>query len=99
LSAWYVLVLACGLGAFSIAAWFAMRASLDHAIEDELQDRVRGVSTFMRNQIASLSVPEIRDEFREHSVLGPGRRPLPGLRRNGSMAISVGRFGERKCDD
>jgi len=72
LSAWYVLVLACGLGAFSVAAWFAMRASLDHAIEDELQDRVRGVALFMEHQIASLSVPEIRDEFREHSVLGPG---------------------------
>ena len=26
----------------------------------------------MNGQIASLSVPEIRDEFREHSVLGPG---------------------------
>lgn len=72
LSAWYVLVLACGLGAFSVAAWFAMRASLDHAIEDELQDRVRGVALFMEHQIASLSVPEIREEFREHSVLGPG---------------------------
>jgi heavy metal sensor kinase len=26
----------------------------------------------MERQIASLSIPEIRDEFREHSVLGPG---------------------------
>src|SRR5689334_5045043 len=49
-----------------------MRASLYHAIDDELRDRVRGVATFMDGQIASLSVPEIRDEFREHSVLGPG---------------------------
>src|SRR5690242_13874971 len=49
-----------------------MGASLYHAIDDELRDRVRGVATFMDGQIASLSVPEIRDEFREHSVLGPG---------------------------
>jgi signal transduction histidine kinase len=49
-----------------------MRASLYHAIDDELRDRVGGVATFMNLQIASLSVPEIRDEFREHSVLGPG---------------------------
>jgi len=72
LAAWYFLVFACGLGAFSVGAWFAMRASLLHAIDDELRDRVRGVATFMERQIASLSVPEIRDEFREHSVLGPG---------------------------
>jgi heavy metal sensor kinase len=57
---------------FSIAAWFAMRASVYHAIDDELRDRVRGVAKFMENQISALSIPEIRDEFREHSVLGPG---------------------------
>jgi heavy metal sensor kinase len=72
LAAWYFLVLGCGLAAFSIAAWFAMRASIYHAIDGELRDRVRGVAKFMDLQIASLSIPEIRDEFREHSVLGPG---------------------------
>src|SRR6266436_7984453 len=72
LAAWYFLVFAYGLGAFGVGAWFAMRASLLHAIDDELRDRVRGVATFMDRQIASLSIPEIRDEFREHSVLGPG---------------------------
>jgi heavy metal sensor kinase len=72
LAAWYSGVFACGLAAFSIAAWFAMRASVYHAIDDELRDRVQGVARFMENQIASLSLPEIRDEFREHSVLGPG---------------------------
>lgn len=72
LAAWYFLVFACGLAVFSVAAWFAMRASLYHAIDDELRDRVGGVTSFMEHQISSLSVPEIRDEFREHSVLGPG---------------------------
>src|SRR5215471_8690616 len=72
LAAWYFLVLGCGLGAFSIMAWFAMQASIYHAIDDELRDRARGVTKFMDLQTASLSVPEIRDEFREHSVLGPG---------------------------
>jgi heavy metal sensor kinase len=72
LSAWYFLVFAGGIAAFSIAAWFAMRASLYHAIDEALEDRVRGVQTFMQKQISSLSIPEIRDEFREHSVLGPG---------------------------
>jgi hypothetical protein len=72
LSAWYFAVFTCGLAAFGITAWFGMRASLFHAIDDELQDRVRGVTKFMENQISALSIPEIRDEFREHSVLGPG---------------------------
>jgi len=72
LAAWYFVVFACGLGAFSVAAWFAMRASVYHAVDDELRDRVRGVQSFMNRQISSLSIPEIRDEFREHSVLGPG---------------------------
>ena len=72
LAAWYFLVFACGIAAFSIAAWFAMRASLYHATDEALQDRVRGVQSFMEHQIGSLSVVEIKDEFREHSVLGPG---------------------------
>lgn len=72
LAAWYFLVFACGIAVFSIATWFAMRASIYHAIDNELRDRVRGVENFMKLQIAALSIPEIRDEFREHSVLGPG---------------------------
>ena len=72
LATWYSLVLAAGLALFSVAAWFGMRASLYHAFDDELRDRVKGVQKFMDMQISALSVPEIRDEFREHSVLGPG---------------------------
>jgi len=72
LAAWYFLVLGLGLAAFSVVAWYAARASIYHAIDDELRDRVRGVAKFMDLQTASLSLPEIRDEFREHSVLGPG---------------------------
>jgi heavy metal sensor kinase len=49
-----------------------MRAAVYHAIDDELRDRVQGVRAFMDRQISALSIPEIRDEFREHSVLGPG---------------------------
>ena len=49
-----------------------MRGTVYHAIDDELRDRVQGVQKFMDRQISSLSIPEIRDEFREHSVLGPG---------------------------
>lgn len=72
LAAWYAVVFAGGLAVFSLAVWFAMRATVYHAIDDELRDRVQGVRAFMDRQISSLSIPEIRDEFREHSVLGPG---------------------------
>src|SRR5437773_11869697 len=72
LTAWYLAMLALGLTVFGIGSWFAMRASAFHTIDDELQDRIHGVENFMQLQIASLSPIEIRDEFREHSVLGPG---------------------------
>lgn len=72
LTGWYLLILLMGLAAFGIGSWFAMRASAFHTIDDELRDRIRGVEKFMEVQIASLSTIEIRDEFREHSVLGPG---------------------------
>ena len=72
LTSWYFAVLALGLSAFGMAAWFAMSASLHNAIDDSLRDRVQGVKRFMDEQISALSIVEIRDEFREHSVLGPG---------------------------
>jgi heavy metal sensor kinase len=65
-------MLAVGLGLFGIGSWFAMRASAFDTIDEELEDRIRGVEKFMQLQIAALSPAEIRDEFREHSVLGPG---------------------------
>jgi heavy metal sensor kinase len=72
LTAWYLVMLAFGLGLFGIGSWFAMRASAFDTINEELEDRIRGVEKFMKLQIAALSPVEIRDEFREHSVLGPG---------------------------
>jgi heavy metal sensor kinase len=72
LTAWYLAMLALGLAVFGVGSWFAMRASAFHTIDEELEDRIGGVEKFMRIQIASLSPAEIRDEFREHSVLGPG---------------------------
>ena len=72
LAAWYSLVFACGIAGFGVAAWFAMRASLYHAIDEGLEERVRGVQAFMERQIAALPMPELSDEFHEHPALGPG---------------------------
>ncbi len=38
LAAWYALVFACGLAAFSVAAWFAMQASLYHGTLSKSSD-------------------------------------------------------------
>jgi heavy metal sensor kinase len=72
LTAWYSAVLAISLAIFGVFAWFAVRQILFHAVDETLGDRVEGVRHFMEAQIGALSVEEIRDEFKEHSVLGPG---------------------------
>jgi heavy metal sensor kinase len=72
LAVWYSVVLALALIAFGGVSWIAIRHALFHTVDETLRDRVAGVRTFMEHQIGALSVEEIRDEFKEHSVLGPG---------------------------
>src|SRR5688572_6552880 len=72
LAVWYSAVLALALVAFGVVFWIAVRHVLFRTVDDTLRDRVEGVRTFMNHQIGALSVEEIRDEFKEHSVLGPG---------------------------
>jgi heavy metal sensor kinase len=72
LAVWYSAVLALALVAFGGVSWIAVRHVLFHTADETLRDRVEGVRKFMNEQIGALSVEEIRDEFKEHSVLGPG---------------------------
>ncbi len=72
LTIWYSAVLALALMVFAGLSWVAVRHVLFHTVDETLRDRVEGVRTFMDHQIGALSVEEIRDEFKEHSVLGPG---------------------------
>src|SRR5882724_7623599 len=72
LTAWYSAVLATALVAFGVLSWVAIRHVLLHTVDETLMDRVEGVRRFMEDQIGALSVEEIRGEFKEHSVLGPG---------------------------
>ncbi|MBI3695931.1 MAG: HAMP domain-containing protein [Acidobacteria bacterium] len=71
LTVWYTAVLGFALLAFAAGTWLAMRHSLYAAVDDSLRDRAEGVRRFMYAQIEALSIEEIRDEFKEHSVLGP----------------------------
>ena len=72
LSIWYFTALFLVLLAFGIGTWMTMRRSLYETMDDTLRDRINGVRKFMEVQIEALSLEEIRQEFREHSVLGPG---------------------------
>ena len=72
LTAWYLAMLAVGLALFGVGSWFAIRASAFHTIDEELQDRIQGVEKFMQLQNAELDSDDIRDEFQEQAVLGPG---------------------------
>ncbi len=72
LSAWYFATLLVALILFGIGTWLAMRRSIYETVDNTLQDRVQGVRQFMEVQLEALALEEVRDEFHEHSVLGPG---------------------------
>lgn len=72
LAVWYFAIIAASLSVFGAGSLFAIKSSLYHSIDDSLSDRIQGIRRFMALQISALSINEIRDEFREHSILGPG---------------------------
>ncbi len=72
LSLWYAAVLGLALLAFGAVVWWAVQHSLHHAIDETLRDRVGGIREFIAAHESWLTLEELQDEFREHSVLGPG---------------------------
>jgi heavy metal sensor kinase len=72
LTAWYSAVLALALLTFGVAGWVAVQRVLFQSVDQELRVRAEGIRRFMEHQIGALSIAEIRDEFKEHSVVGPG---------------------------
>lgn len=66
LAGWYFLVLAGGMLAFSIVAWFAMRASLYQAIDSRLRDRADNLRIFLQ-VITTLPGNEMAEELEEHA--------------------------------
>ena len=71
LTVWYGLFIAVSLTLFAGGFWLSLRHHLYSATDEILEERAEGVEAFLRDQTASLSADEIRDEFREHAVLGP----------------------------
>ena len=72
LTLWYGGVLGLAIAVFGLGVWFSMQHSLYEAVDESLRDRVEGVRRFIEQESTWLTLDEIRDEFREHSVLGPG---------------------------
>ncbi|MBI1356819.1 MAG: HAMP domain-containing protein [Acidobacteria bacterium] len=72
LALWYGGVLGLALTVFGLSVWFSIEHSLYDAVDESLRDRVEGVRRFIEQESSWLTLDEIRDEFREHSVLGPG---------------------------
>ncbi len=72
LTLWYGVALLAALLLFGAAMWFGVRHSMYHAVDESLRDRVQGVTRFIEQESQWLTLEEMRDEFREHSVLGPG---------------------------
>jgi len=72
LTTWYAGVMLAGLTLFAVSVWFVLNRSLYETIDESLEDRVSGVRRFVQDHTEAFSLDEIREEFREHSVLGPG---------------------------
>ena len=71
LAAWYFLVFAAGILAFSLISWFAMRASLYGAIDDGLRDRADSLAVFLQ-EISLLPGNGMEEELQEHALPAPG---------------------------
>ena len=71
LTAWYLAVLAIGLGIFGVSSWYGMRTIAFHTVDEELLDRIQDVEKFLEQQDPARSLSEIGAELREHSRLGP----------------------------
>lgn len=72
LTLWYAGIMALALLSFGGGVWFALNHSLYHAIDESLRDRVEGIRQFIEVQTGWLTLAGMQEEFREHSVLGPG---------------------------
>ena len=71
LAIWYFVSLAAILALVAIGSWFAVRASIYHAIDDVLRQRIPGVQQFLDAQ-SGMSPAELNEELEESSDLAVG---------------------------
>lgn len=71
LTAWGFIMLSATLAVMGISGWFAMRASLYSAIDNDLENRLLDVEHFLQSQ-PDLSRDAVRNELGNRSSLGMG---------------------------
>lgn len=71
LAIWYFVSLAAILAVVAIGSWFAVRASIYHAIDEVLRQRIPGVQQFLDAQ-AGATPNELNEELEESSDLAVG---------------------------
>jgi heavy metal sensor kinase len=67
LTLWYVTILLTSLVVFGVSVWISMHRSIQHAVDDELRERLSGVSRFFTGLLSSGAEEDIEREFEEHS--------------------------------
>jgi heavy metal sensor kinase len=72
LTLWYFAVQAVTFAAFGIGIFFAVRAGVHDAIDEDLRQRLQGIRRFMDHVGEGFSEEDLADELREHSGLRPG---------------------------
>ena len=71
LTAWYLGVLAVGLGVFSVSSWYGLRTIAFRTVDEELEDRIHDVEKFLEQEDQTRSLSESGAKLRERSQFTP----------------------------
>ena len=70
LTAWYFLSLAAILAFFALGCQFALRTSINHAVDEEIRAQMDAIAKFLTGEAATLASDQIKDELDEMSSSG-----------------------------
>lgn len=65
LTIWYALVLAAGLIVFACLIWISLRHTLLLEVDQQLASQASGFEVFLRNELAEVPAPPLREEIAE----------------------------------
>jgi two-component system, OmpR family, heavy metal sensor histidine kinase CusS len=71
LTLWYASVLAAGLIVFAALIWISLRQTLMHEVDQQLDTRGHGFELFLRNELAEVPVPPLKEELEEFCTALP----------------------------
>lgn len=95
LTVWYTLVLAAGLGLFSLGFWLALRQALYSSAEITLRQHVEGLAGLLRTEAAeSPTIGHLREESTEYANAVPEGMWLEARDTRGELILeSRGKIG------